>query len=238
MQYLKVKNWERFQHYKSAQPDSVPVWIKLHRSLLADYEFQTLPDVAKGHLMMIWLFASQAHGRIPNNPKWVGEKIGANSKVDLGALVDAGFLIIESILETALERISEPLLSRGEESREREDEDLDPSSSELPKSAPSEAEVWGKDLWLVQFLKEQTAFNGQHLPTLIDHSFWCDVSEVVNGVNQRFLTQEFAKMGLWLRDHPQRHPTVRGARRFVAGWLERAYEKERRYGTTNPQRPR
>jgi hypothetical protein len=58
MNYLRVKNWTEFQHYK----DRNPPWIKLHRTLLDDYEFSRLQDASKAHLMLIWLFASQKDG--------------------------------------------------------------------------------------------------------------------------------------------------------------------------------
>jgi len=86
---LSVKNYDEFQHYK----DRTPPWIKLYNSLLEDYEFNALPDVAKSHLMLVWLLASRSKNQIPYDPKWVANKIGANSKVDLELLVEAGFLI-------------------------------------------------------------------------------------------------------------------------------------------------
>jgi hypothetical protein len=39
-QWLTIKNWSEFQHYK----DRNPPWIKLHRALLDDYAFAALPD--------------------------------------------------------------------------------------------------------------------------------------------------------------------------------------------------
>ena len=91
MKYLRVKNWDEFQHYK----DRSPPWIKLHRDLLTDYDFLLLPDIQKGHLMMLWLLASQMDGRIPYDPQWVAQRIGATSEVDLDALIEPGWLIID-----------------------------------------------------------------------------------------------------------------------------------------------
>jgi len=89
---------------------------------------------------------------------------------------------------------------------------------------------WSDSPWLLKFLKEQTTFIGDRLPRLLNHDYWADVSEVVNGLTQEFVSREFAKMGVWLRDNPARAPTAKGVRRFVSGWLERAYEKQRRFG--------
>lgn len=90
--YLAVKNFERFQHYKNK--GGAPAWIKLHKSLLHDYEFQSLSDKAKAHLILIWLLVSQRNDRrIPNNARWIAQQIGANERIDLENLVASGWLI-------------------------------------------------------------------------------------------------------------------------------------------------
>ena len=87
------------------------------------------------------------------------------------------------------------------------------------------------DRWLLTYLSQQQhTFNGHHLPNLMDHRFWDDLSEATNGIDQPFIAREFAKMSLWLTDNPKRYPTPRGVRRFVAAWLERAAEHERKRG--------
>jgi len=52
---LTVKNWESFQSYK----DRRPPWVRLHKSLLDDYEFQSMSANARALLPMIWLIASE-----------------------------------------------------------------------------------------------------------------------------------------------------------------------------------
>lgn len=94
--YLVVKNWEQFQHYA----DRSPPWIKLHRGILDDYEFSSLPDASKAHLMMIWLLASAKDGRIPSDPAWLSRRLATTETIDLDALVQAGFLMRESASDT------------------------------------------------------------------------------------------------------------------------------------------
>jgi len=90
-EYLVVKNFEKFQHYKKL---AIPAWIKLHRSLLTDFDFQALPDTSKAHLMMIWLLVSQRNDRrIPNNALWIAQKIGSTEPVNLPDLIGGGWLI-------------------------------------------------------------------------------------------------------------------------------------------------
>jgi hypothetical protein len=98
VEYLRVKNWGEFQHYK----DRNPPWIKLHRTLLDDYEFSCLQDASKAHLMLIWLFASQKDGLVPNNPKFLKMKLGLTSEPNLKWLIDHGLLIQEQSASTPL----------------------------------------------------------------------------------------------------------------------------------------
>ena len=122
---FSVKNWSEFQHYK----DRNPPWIKLHNHLLDDYEFEMLGDAAKGHLLCIWMLASRTKNEMPLDDKWITKKIGASTKVNLEALINAGFLIVEHDAstslhnETQLATVSVPSeeKSRGETEKSRVD---------------------------------------------------------------------------------------------------------------------
>lgn len=94
MKYLRVKNWESFQHYK----DRNPPWIKLHRDLLRDYDFICLQDASKMQLMLIWLLASQMDNKIPADPDFIKSQLGLQGEVDLKELIDKGFLVDDSNL--------------------------------------------------------------------------------------------------------------------------------------------
>jgi len=99
MKFLHVKNWETFQHYKRRNPP----WVKLHRALLDDYAFCSLPDSAKGHLILLWLYASQNNGIIPVDIPFLERKISCVG-IDLDLLCDRGFLIDQSDASIALAR--------------------------------------------------------------------------------------------------------------------------------------
>lgn len=91
MEYLTIKNWAEFQHYK----DRNPPWIKLHRTLLYDYEFSCLQDASKLHLILIWLLASQSDGKIPDDPKFIQRRLALTSPPNLKQLIELGFLVLE-----------------------------------------------------------------------------------------------------------------------------------------------
>lgn len=58
----RIKNWEKFQHYKFRNP----TWIKLYRDILDDLEWHKLPAEANKVLVMLWLIASDTNGILPN----------------------------------------------------------------------------------------------------------------------------------------------------------------------------
>jgi uncharacterized phage protein (TIGR02220 family) len=60
MAHLKVKGWADFQHYK----DRSPPWIKLHKTLLDNFEYQSLPIASKALAPMLWLLASESDGGV------------------------------------------------------------------------------------------------------------------------------------------------------------------------------
>ena len=53
---LIPKNWKSFQHYKHRSPP----WVKLHRSLLDDFDYQCLPVASRALAPMLWLLASES----------------------------------------------------------------------------------------------------------------------------------------------------------------------------------
>lgn len=84
--HIRVADWERAQHYKHRNPP----WIKLHNEILDSYEVAALPDASKWHLIGIYLLASRCNNYIPDDPAWIGQRIGARSPVDLDALIKTG----------------------------------------------------------------------------------------------------------------------------------------------------
>lgn len=88
MRYFRVVNFDRYQHYR----DRRPPWIKLHASVLDDYDFACLQDASKAHLMLIWVLASQVKNELPYDPEWLARKLQLVGPIDLDALASAGFI--------------------------------------------------------------------------------------------------------------------------------------------------
>ena len=95
MDYLTVKNWEEFQHYR----DREPKWIKVYRSLLVDYKYDQLSDAEFGVLVKIWLLASQMENKIPNDPSWIKNRLGLVHKPNLNKYIELDFLLLQNNTE-------------------------------------------------------------------------------------------------------------------------------------------
>ena len=103
MEFFKIKDWDEKQHYR----DRAPPWIKLYNHLLDDYEFGGLQDASKLHLMLIWLLASRNNNRLPFNARWIKQRIGVESAVDLDELVEFGFIELEPSESRTLQEVEQ-----------------------------------------------------------------------------------------------------------------------------------
>lgn len=92
MEHLKVKNWEKYQHYK----DRNPPWIKLHRDILSDRKFMQLSMESKGLLMCLWVIAAEDDGYVLYNTEEISFRLRIEGfkLTDLDILINEGFLIL------------------------------------------------------------------------------------------------------------------------------------------------
>jgi len=94
---FKVKNWSEFQHYT----DRSPPWIKLHKKLLDDYDYQRLPLASRALAPMLWLLASESRdGSFPANLDQIAFRlhISETELIDaLDPLIRRGFIEDDSV---------------------------------------------------------------------------------------------------------------------------------------------
>jgi len=230
---FRVKNFERFQHYK----DRKPPWVKLYRDLWLDCDFLDLSPASKLLFIGFTTLASVTNNRIPDKRGWISAQLGIScADKELNPLIDAGFLFVEQDASNMLhENDSQWWVETETETEEKREE------TEKNKSVePEQPWLDGDSVWLHHFLvQEQHTFNSNKLPKLVDSDWWAALSVSINGISPAFIRSEFAKMELWLRDNPSRGPTERGVRRFVSGWLERAAQQRRKeaaYGSPSQNR--
>jgi hypothetical protein len=94
-----IKGWSSFQSYK----DRKPPWIRLHKSLLDNYEFQQMSMTAKAILPMLWLLASEDDDPVSGCVRGGYKKIAFRLRVDEKE-------IIQAVEECALAGFIEPKL--------------------------------------------------------------------------------------------------------------------------------
>ncbi len=90
MQYLCIKEWDRYQHYK----DRNPPWIKLHRELLTSNTWVSMDDASRVLAIAIMLLAAATGNRIPADVGYLQRVAYLNRKPDWSKLVSVGFIEI------------------------------------------------------------------------------------------------------------------------------------------------
>lgn len=185
MNYIQIKNWEQFQHYKHRDPP----WIKLYHSLLDDYEYGCLQDASKLLLMSLYMLASRTNNNIPADPDWIKQKGMLLGNIDLEPLITSGFISVNGnaseVLAQCKQDASEMLIqSRVEKSRE-ECPKFETTSDEFrlsqlllnliqkrkPKFKKPDLQKWAKHLALMIYKDKRES---SEIEDVIN---WCQVDE-------------------------------------------------------------
>ena len=143
IQYLSVKNFDQYQHYR----DRRPPWIKLYQTILEDYAFTRLPSASKWHLVGLFLLASRYENKIPYDLPWITGELKATEAIDVDELVIAGFVTVSdarNALAPRKHRASKPLAARKQNAmpeRERERERETEQTLPAPDGAAGQPDV-------------------------------------------------------------------------------------------------
>lgn len=211
--HFTVPTLQRWQHYK----DRCPPWIKLHRDVFNDYKFAQLSDAAKGHLMLIWLLASQIDNKVPYDHKWIAQKIGAANKIDLDELQRAGFIIMLQDDSTMLAERKQNALAETETETEAytKETETETACSEVKNdSLPTSAEI--PILTFPIIGKEKTYPIYQK-----DIDEW---QSTFLGVD---VYADLRKCRQWNIDNPTRRKTSKGIRGHISAWLGKTQDSSK-----------
>ena len=132
---IRPKNWPDFQHYTKRTPP----WIKLHRTLLDDFEFHCLPVASKALAPFLWLLASECvNGEISGTT----ERIAFRMRMSEADFVDAVKPLVHSSFFDCLQDASNVLAGCTqhaivETEREAEGETEKRESKRANKSRPA-----------------------------------------------------------------------------------------------------
>jgi len=88
---MRIKNWERFQHFK----DRKPLWIKVYLDLLDNIEWHELDGTTAKVLVMIWLLGAEKKGELPDTKK-IAFRLRLSEKVVLQHVVKLDDWLIQS----------------------------------------------------------------------------------------------------------------------------------------------
>lgn len=198
---LKVAGWDKFQHYK----DRSPPWIKLHKGLLDNFDFQMLPVASRALAPMIWLLASEADdGSVDANPDFLAFRLRAPRKeiVDgLKPLIDKGFLLVEQDDSTAIAAPKQNACLETEE------------ETEIEKEGEAEAELTEP-----VFIELPLTGSKSHPVAASRLPYYRNLYPAVD------VEAELRKMVGWLNSNPARRKTARGIEAFINSWLSRAQD--------------
>ena len=129
---LKMNNWSSHQSYK----DRKPPWIRLHKTMLDDYEFHMMSVSARALLPMLWLLASEdddpTSGLIKDNYKKIAFRLRCTEKEIVQAIKECaenGFLqVIEK--QACIQTVTDPYMD---------------STVSVPSETETETEVYSKE---------------------------------------------------------------------------------------------
>ena len=91
MEYIEVRNWDRWQSYRKDRGQ--PPWIKIHRCVMRNPEWVSLSDAERGQLVAIWLLAADRDGVIPASPTVIQKLCFMGKTPDLNKFNDLGIIL-------------------------------------------------------------------------------------------------------------------------------------------------
>ncbi len=159
MSEFRIKNWSRFQHYKSGpHSEKIPEWIKLYRRLLEDIEWHNLADGDAKALVELWILASESGGSLPPL-KTISFRL-RRSEETLKSILARLTHWVESCLDGVY---TESSLEREEEEKEIERADRPP-----PKRGSQIPEDWQPKSETLVFLKTKKGFQEERIQSELE----------------------------------------------------------------------
>jgi len=90
MTALLIRNWDKWQSYRKDR--GAPPWIKVHRRLFLNPEWNSLTDAQKGQVISLWVLASDRNGAIPDDARMLRKLCGLDDTPDIDLFISLGFI--------------------------------------------------------------------------------------------------------------------------------------------------
>jgi hypothetical protein len=142
--YVRIVNWDAFQHYK----DRNPPWIKLHRELLTSETWVSSSNDDRALAIAIMMLAAESGNKVPANTRFIQRRAYLEKEPDLSGLVALKF--IEIIGENG--DASKPLANARPETENRDREQssvADATGAAAPSPIDLKAAVFGSGVPLL-----------------------------------------------------------------------------------------
>jgi hypothetical protein len=102
MEYIKIRNWGKWQTYRKDRGQ--PPWIKIHRQIRLNPDWVELSDGERGQLVAMWLLAADRNGEIPSSENTVKKLCFMSSKPDFNKFKRLGFIENNDVITTPSRR--------------------------------------------------------------------------------------------------------------------------------------
>lgn len=134
MQFVRLKNWEKYQHYKYRSP----VWIKLYQDLLTSHMWVASSDASRVLAIACMVLAAKTDNKIPLDPDYIRKVSYLSTNPDFTELVASDFL--EIVEDSKGNGASKPLAERYQDARPEKSRE---EKKQLPPPSGSFLRFWG-----------------------------------------------------------------------------------------------
>lgn len=196
---LKVKNWDKYQHYK----DRNPPWIKLHYEIMTSRDWVCLDDASRVLAVACMLIASRNNGEIPADKGYIKRVAYLNSEPDFEPLIRCGFLVLDDDASNLLAD------ARPETETETYTEETETEKPLAPTSVESEP--------VLVFPLNKSGDTFAVFQSDIDQ--WHETFPAVDVI------AELKRCRQWNIDNTKRRKTKFGIRNHISSWLGRVQDK-------------
>jgi hypothetical protein len=216
----KIRNWENYQHFKNGSRN--PPWIKLYKDLLNNPEWHELDGDSCKVLIMLWMVASEDHGRLPDLKKVAFRLRMDESKLNKVISKLSGWVLpndIKTISSRYQDDIAEEKRKEVEVEREikvevEKEVEVEQSCSELEASSKPYAD----------FGEPPIIF-----PTKGNPSEWVLPMGLFYEIELTFkdapVLDWIKQARLWTIANPTKQKTARGMPSFLIGWVTRQNDR-------------
>lgn len=136
MKFCRLRNWEKYQHYKSPRPAWVKFFTKINDSM---NDWRALTDVQLGQVARMMAYAAHHENTMPAHPELLQELLGCDNPIQIEVFVSLGVMEVLGSKEECLSREKSRVLSR-EKSSDPSTEYREESTEKRVQKEESDAE--------------------------------------------------------------------------------------------------